>query len=195
MGRQYSSRTVFRPNRSSLAVLLLVVMMTLPKISMGFSAGLSPPTAARPSTTSLAASASGGTPNQADFEYRELNIQLNAMKEQNVVTSQLMPEKRIELEGYVKRILNRRPSPVPMYEVGKNLPGTQWRLAFSTQSLVSDLPKDARISLHFLNDNMMNYNLEFTKTLGLNKLTARSSYSVDVSKRKESCIALTRKRN
>lgn len=118
----------------------------------------------------------------ADFEYRELKIQAGAMVDQDVAAAgQLTTEKIVELEGYAKRVVNRRPSPVPLYEVGKSLPGTKWRLAFSTQPLVAGLPKDARISLYFLNGEMMNYSLEFTKTLGLNKLTARSSYSVDSS--------------
>jgi hypothetical protein len=159
-------------------------MLTIPTSTLGFTSAVLPYTksVSQLTTTSLDAAAGGGKAKQADFEYQELKIQLNAMKMQSVVSAQLRPEKKIELEGYVKRVLNRRPSPIPMYEVGKYLPGTTWKLTFSTQSLVSDLPKDANISLDFLNDSMLNYNLEFTKTFGLNKLTARSSYSVDVSK-------------
>lgn len=186
------SRPVSKSSSVTILPLLKVIALlfssaTLPTNTFGFTLSYSPSRALAPSvatrtSSALPAAAVGGSkPNQADFELQELRIQLNAMNEQNVVTSQLMPEKRIELEGYVKRILNRRPSPIPMYEVGKYLPGTKWKLLFSTQSLVADLPKDARISLYFLNDNMMNCDLEFTKTLGLNRLSARSAYSVDSS--------------
>ena len=120
----------------------------------------------------------------ADFEYQELKIQLQAMKDQNVVTGQLLEPKRKELEGYIRRILARRESPIPLYEMKNHIPGTEWRLTYSTQPLTaSSLPNDVRIGLKFLDEQTLDYCLDFTKTFGLNKLTARSSYQVEVSHR------------
>jgi hypothetical protein len=116
----------------------------------------------------------------ADFEYQELKIQLNAMKEQNIVSSQLKDPKKLELEGYVKRVLNQRTA-IPLDKIAGYLPESKWRLAFTTQSLISELPKDAKIRLEFRDADTLNYSLEFSKTLGLERLVAKSSYTVDVS--------------
>ncbi|KAG7345783.1 hypothetical protein IV203_033314 [Nitzschia inconspicua] len=119
-------------------------------------------------------------PNMADFEYQELSIQLKAMKEQDVRYTQLQADKRLELEGYITRIVERRPSIVPMNRLAEVLPQTSWHLAFSTEPIMNDaLPKDATITLDFVNEEQVNYALEFAKTLGLKKLTAQSSFQVD----------------
>jgi hypothetical protein len=121
---------------------------------------------------------------QAEFEYQELKIYLTAMKEQNVVSQRLRDEKRNELEGYVRKIVTDRRGEgfvVPLHQVGDYLPNTNWRLAFSTQGLTSELPKDASIFLKFHDSSTLDYSLAFTKTFGLNRLTAKSSYTVDVS--------------
>lgn len=125
-------------------------------------------------------------PKTANFEYQELKIQMQAMKDEKVTSSKLDLPKRIELEGYVKRILNQRPSPIPLYDLAQHLPGTQWRLAFSTEGLLSEsLPKDATICLKFAEDegsnNQVEYSLEFPKTLALKRLVAKSTYTVSVS--------------
>mmetsp|Transcript_10493 Transcript_10493/g.25028 ORF Transcript_10493/g.25028 Transcript_10493/m.25028 type:complete len:233 (-) Transcript_10493:1913-2611(-) len=124
-----------------------------------------------------------------DFEYQELKIQLKAMKDQDVTSSRLDLPKRVELDGYVKRVVNRRPSPIAMQDVGQHLPGTSWRLAFSTESfLTQTLPKDSTITLNFFDNNTNNnnsqkvdYAIEFPKTLALKRLVAKSSYTVSVS--------------
>ncbi|KAG7369516.1 hypothetical protein IV203_027262 [Nitzschia inconspicua] len=119
-------------------------------------------------------------PNKADFEYQELSIQLKAMKEQDVRYTQLQADKRLELEGYIARIVERRPSIVPLNRLAEVLPQTSWRLAFSTEPIMNEaLPKDATITLNFINEEQVNYSLEFAKTLGLKKLTAQSSFQVD----------------
>eukprot|EP00529_Nitzschia_sp_RCC80_P030832 CAMPEP_0113503922 /NCGR_PEP_ID=MMETSP0014_2-20120614/34438_1 /TAXON_ID=2857 /ORGANISM="Nitzschia sp." /LENGTH=294 /DNA_ID=CAMNT_0000398993 /DNA_START=141 /DNA_END=1022 /DNA_ORIENTATION=+ /assembly_acc=CAM_ASM_000159 len=124
-----------------------------------------------------------------DFEYQELKIQLKAMKDQDVTSSRLDLPKRVELDGYVKRVVNRRPSPIAMQDVGQHLPGTSWRLAFSTESfLTQTLPKDSTITLNFFDNNTNNnnsqkvdYAIEFPKTLALKRLVAKSSYTVSTS--------------
>lgn len=117
------------------------------------------------------------------------------MKEQDVKPSQLDPAKRNELKGYVEEILRRRlvnkktvDSSVPLeVRLRSSLPGTKWRMAFTTQSLMAEaLPKDATITLEFASgsgsastgSNKVDYGLDFFKTLGLKRLVAKSTYSV-----------------
>jgi hypothetical protein len=136
------------------------------------------------STTKLhAASKKTSAPQKtAEFEYQELKIQIQAMQKQDIKPSQLSANKRIELEGYVKRILERRDSILPLNRLGDALPQTQWRMVFSTEPIMSNvLPKDATIVLNFLDEKTVEYSLQFSKTLGLKRLTAKSSYTVDVS--------------
>lgn len=119
---------------------------------------------------------------------------MEAMKKQGVYPSNLNRTKRDELEGYVQSIVQKRPSLVPLNKVQDVLPGTRWRLAFTTQSVVAEaLPRDATIRMSFMgevvgtdgtnrgNDQWMDYSLDFAKTLGLKRITARSTYTVDVS--------------
>ena len=119
----------------------------------------------------------------AEFEVQELKIQLNAMVEQDVVCTNLQPEKYKELEQYVERIVQRRPSMIPLAQLNRSqvLPGTSWKLIFSTQSLLlSSLPVDTVIGIDFVTENVLNYSLNFgKKVFGLNKLTAKSSYTID----------------
>jgi hypothetical protein len=120
----------------------------------------------------------------AEFEYQELKVQLEEMQKQDIKSIQLAPEKRQELERYARRIVNRRPSSVLMTEMGKQLPNSKWKLVFTTQAVAADLPRDATIVLDFQTaTDKLDYCLEFSKkTLGLNRIVAKSSYSVDVSK-------------
>ena len=124
---------------------------------------------------------------------------MDAMKEQNVKPSELDPAKRNELKGYVEQILTRRlrnkksvDSSVPLdARLRSSLPGTKWRMAFTTQALMAEaLPKDATITLNFASgsgsastgSNQVEYGLDFFKTLALKRLVAKSTYSVlDVS--------------
>jgi len=139
-------------------------------------------TSSGPNTLLQATKGSSG-PNQADFEYQELKALFGAMQKENLSSNQLPPDKKIELEGYVRRIVNRRTKgTVPLYEMGERMPGTSWDMIFTTQSLSSDLPAGAKVSLEFKEDGKtLDYCLNFAKTLGLSKLTATSSYTVDVS--------------
>jgi hypothetical protein len=119
---------------------------------------------------------------KADFEYQELKIQMKAMKEMDVKPSQLDPTKRSELEGYVEQIVSKRHSTIPLNRLQDALPNTKWRLAFSTEPLMSgSLPRDATIRLNFIDDSTVDYSLDFFKTLALKRLVAKSTYTVDVS--------------
>jgi hypothetical protein len=122
------------------------------------------------------------TENRADFEYQEVKVLTQAMKAQNVKPWQLPADKRVELEGYIRRILRQRPSLVPLDRLQQVLPGTRWRLAFSTEPAVSEaLPRDATIQLDFRDDTHVDYSLEFEKTIGLKRLVAKSSYTLDAT--------------
>jgi len=117
------------------------------------------------------------------------------MRVQNVKPSQLELAKRNELKGYVEEILSRRlrnkktvESSVPLdVRLRSSLPGSKWRMAFTTQSLMAEaLPKDATITLSFAGgtgrastgSNQVEYGLDFFKTLALKRLVAKSTYSV-----------------
>lgn len=123
------------------------------------------------------------TTNNADFEFQEMRVQLNAMQRNKIPSRDLPLDKRQELEKYVNTIVEQRPSPVKLGDISQVLPGTTWRLAFSTEAAtLGDLPRDADVNLEFINESKMEYILQFSKkTLGLNRLVAKSSYTVDVS--------------
>eukprot|EP00541_Cyclophora_tenuis_P015180 CAMPEP_0116552482 /NCGR_PEP_ID=MMETSP0397-20121206/6516_1 /TAXON_ID=216820 /ORGANISM="Cyclophora tenuis, Strain ECT3854" /LENGTH=169 /DNA_ID=CAMNT_0004077447 /DNA_START=49 /DNA_END=555 /DNA_ORIENTATION=+ len=116
----------------------------------------------------------------AEFEYQEMRVQLEAMEKQGVTSRLLDPVRRAEIEGYIRKVAAERPSQVPVEEIGRILPGSKWRLAFSTDSAVlGDLPPGAEVRLEFFDDNKVDYILNFAeKTLGLNRLVAKSNYVV-----------------
>jgi len=148
-----------------------------------------------PTTSALQAGRkrSSSQPMAADFEYQELQIQLNAMREQNIKPSQLDSVKINELKRYVENILASRQqlskavdSSVPLHlKLRAGLPGTKWRMAFTTQKIMAEtLPKDATIVLTFASSstmgcsNKVDYGLDFFKTLALKRLVAKSTYTV-----------------
>lgn len=121
-------------------------------------------------------------PRNADFEYQEMKILSQALINQGVSNSQIPADKRVEIEGYCRRIVDQRSGSIAPEKIPSELAGTSWQLAFSSQSLVSDsLPPGTNIKLVFKNENRLDYILEFTKTFGLKQLAADSSYTVDVS--------------
>jgi hypothetical protein len=154
-----------------------------------------------PTTTSALQAENNKSPQQtADFDYQELQIQMNAMKQQNIKPSQLDPIKRNELRRYVENILAFRQrssttavdSSVPLHmKLRSSLPGTKWRMAFTTEPLMAEaLPKDATITMTFASgtgnaatgSNKVDYGLDFFKTLALKRLAVKSTYTVmDVS--------------
>jgi hypothetical protein len=171
--------TTMNHRQQVLVLLAFTILAAILSTTLGF---LAPSTSTSRSHVLLSAVNNNNVGTKADFEYQELKIVLQAMKEQDVVSARLKDYKQTELEGYVKKIVNRRPSSIPLNEMGQHLPGTEWRLAFTTQALTNEsLPKDALIKMTFHDASHVDYGLEFTKTLGLKRLAAKSSYTVDVS--------------
>lgn len=122
------------------------------------------------------------TTSPAEFEFQELRAQLNTMAKSDIKSRNLQPIKRDELESYVRAVATQRPTPVPLGGIGKELPGTRWKLVFSTEgATLGDLPRDADVYVDFAPvGDKLDYELKFSKkTMGLNKLVARSSYMVD----------------
>lgn len=134
---------------------------------------------AKSSSSPKKASAAG------EFAYQEMRAQLNAMRKQGIPSRDLGPEKRAELEGYVRTVLNNRSDmSIPLENIGEQLlPQSKWQLLFSTQSAVlGDLPRDASVFINILDEENLDYRLQFSKkTLGLNSITAKSKYTFDVS--------------
>lgn len=117
---------------------------------------------------------------QADFEFQELRIQLDAMQERGLVSRDLLPETRLGLEAYAREVARNRNSPVELAAIGNKLPNTTWKLAFSTNSAaLGDLPRDATVLLKFREEGNVDYCLEFEKTWGLNGIKAASTYSIN----------------
>ena len=67
-----------------------------------------------PTASTTAMFAANKKASKADFEYQELKIQMNAMKQQDVKPSQLDPTKKSELERYVSKIVTQRDSTIPL---------------------------------------------------------------------------------
>jgi hypothetical protein len=134
-------------------------------------------------TQSLAASNNNKNKKIADYEYQEMSAVLDAMDRQNIPSRYLQAEKRDEVEGFVRKVAKERPTAIPLKRVKEVLPGSEWKLGFSTESAtLGDLPKDAQVRLNFLDDERVDYVLDFSeKTFGLNRLMAKSTYTVDSS--------------
>lgn len=114
-----------------------------------------------------------------DFELQELKAQIDSLNRQGIPSRSLPSTKRFELESYTRAIIENKVSPVPLGQVGQKLPGTKWRLTFSTENAaLSNLPRDATVHLNFLDDKHVDYCLRFgEKTAGLNSITAKSTWN------------------
>mmetsp|Transcript_21170 Transcript_21170/g.31395 ORF Transcript_21170/g.31395 Transcript_21170/m.31395 type:complete len:257 (+) Transcript_21170:163-933(+) len=117
----------------------------------------------------------------ADFEYGEMRAVLDAMEKENVPSRDLAAPDRALVESYVRKVVSERPSAIPVKDIARVLPGSKWRLGFSTEgATLGDLPKDAEVQLEFCDKTRMDYILQFSKkTAGLDRLVAKSSYTVD----------------
>ena len=119
-----------------------------------------------------------------EFELQEMRFQLSAMKKAGVSARNLNEEKKNEIAQYVREVVMRIPSPVPLKALADadRLLGT-WKLAFSTDAAaMGDLPREASITLDIKRGNQMDYKLEFSeKVWGLKEITAKSNYFVDAS--------------
>ena len=116
-----------------------------------------------------------------EFELQELRVQLNAMKAKGIGSKDLDPLTRAVFANYSNQIVSKRPSPIAMSSVTAQLPGTSWRLVFSTEAAtLGDLPRDATVYLSFVDESNMDYSLRFSqKTFGLDAITAQSKWTGD----------------
>ena len=136
-----------------------------------------------PTTTTSSSSRTKTTRSPSgEFAYQEMIVLLTAMKRQGVTSKTMDPVKRNELEGYIRTVLATRNSE-PLASIGQALlPSSEWKLLFSTSSIVVEsLPNDATVVLNILDSKRLDYTLQFSKkTLGLNSITARCHYTFDV---------------
>lgn len=136
----------------------------------------------------------------ADSEYQELAAVFGEMSRSNIPSNTLDPELRNQITAFVTKVASERPTAIRLQDVAKVLPGTQWKLIFSTTTAtLGDLPPDVQVQLDFAPaaassddddsssisnaQGKMDYILEFSKkTFGLNRLVAKSTYTVDETK-------------
>ena len=117
------------------------------------------------------------------------------MQTQRIPSRSLTTETRLAVQSLLQTVLAQRPTTIPLRSIAAVLPGTQWRLGFSTETAtLGDLPKDATVQLHFYDTDddtgpnggdtprRVDYCLEFSeKTFGMKRLVAQSSYTVDTT--------------
>jgi hypothetical protein len=116
----------------------------------------------------------------ADFEYQEMKILLGDMRRAGIGPRGLGAPSRGELAGYAGRVAAGRRRRGGEGAAGASapaaqgeLPGTEWRLAFST-AYDEDLPRDATVVLRFVDSSRLDYVLEFgRRTPVLDAITAR----------------------
>jgi len=136
-----------------------------------------------PSSSSFSPSSKSASP-AGDFAFQEMLVFFNSMQQQGASSRNMDPVKRDELAGYVRTVLANRPSLVPLKDIGKALvPSSKWKLMFSTSdAILESLPPDASVYMNILDEEYLEYVLQFSKkTMGLESLTAKSKYTVDVS--------------
>lgn len=120
----------------------------------------------------------------AEFELQEMKVNIREMISQGIQSRYLDPTKRKEIESYVRAVASRIDSPIPIHFLSNDqnfLVRGSWRLAFSTEgATLGDLPKDTAVYVRILDEQILDYELEFTDgPWGLKSLTARSKYTVD----------------
>lgn len=119
-----------------------------------------------------------------EFELQEMRFQLSAMTKAGVSARNLNEEKKTEIAQYVREVVMRIPSPIPLKALAdKDRLLGRWKLAFSTDAAaMDDLPSEASITLNIKEGNQLDYKLEFSKkVLGLKEISAKSNYFVDAS--------------
>mmetsp|Transcript_33793 Transcript_33793/g.49661 ORF Transcript_33793/g.49661 Transcript_33793/m.49661 type:complete len:267 (+) Transcript_33793:237-1037(+) len=130
----------------------------------------------------------------AAFEMQELRAQLDGMVKASISSSSLTPTKRFEIESYVRSVVQKCDSPIPLTTLSDNnndqLIGL-WRLGFSTEdATLNVLPKEASVLLDIKDGRRLDYILKFTKkVMGLNEITAKSTYTVDSGSRNPGLVA------
>jgi len=119
-----------------------------------------------------------------EFELQEMKFQLSGMKKAGVSARNLNQEKKSEIAQYVREVVLRIPSPIPLKALAdKDRLVGKWRLTFSTDAAaMGDLPREASVLIDIQEGNKLDYQLEFSKKVwGLKGITAKSSYVVDAS--------------
>jgi len=151
-----------------------------------------------PTAVAEAASASGFSPDNnndnnniatnnggaGEFAFQEMRALLTAMGSSKVVSRDMRQDQRNELAGYVREVCDNKISPINVrQDLPNHLPGTKWKLAFSTDpAALENLPRDANVYLYFHENNnlgvkLMDYVLQFSqKTFGLNRIQAESTW-------------------
>mmetsp|Transcript_19567 Transcript_19567/g.45923 ORF Transcript_19567/g.45923 Transcript_19567/m.45923 type:complete len:334 (-) Transcript_19567:845-1846(-) len=139
------------------------------------------------------------------FELQELRAQLQTMLKQDILYQNLSVEKREELTGYVRAVVEKSQSPIDFKGGGMGtaqfvagVESKSWRMLFSTDPSTGDeespgaggpsrasLPFGSQVLLRINSfigcEGKLDYVLKFSKqVMGLNELVAKSTCSVDI---------------
>ena len=156
----------------------------------------------RPTTSN---SSSGLSSDNELFELQELRAQLQTMIKQDILYQNLSVEKREELTGYVRAVVEKSQSPIDFKGGGMGtaqfvagIESRSWRMLFSTDPSNGDdessgegsssrasLPFGSQVLLRigeFVGcEGKLDYVLKFSKqVMGLNELVAKSTCSIDI---------------
>ena len=127
------------------------------------------------------------TNSKYDFAIQELRYTLTSIKKQieNVSYQQISQSKqRNDIESYIYTVAENNLSPIPLNSISSNnsiLLIGKWKLIFSTEeTVITNLPKEARIVLDIKDNQNLDYILQFTKRIfALKKLVAKSTYTIN----------------
>jgi len=143
-----------------------------------------------------------------EFEIQELRATLEALSRSKIAPRNLTSDKRSEIGGYLRTILESASSPIPLKSLadddGRVLHGS-WRLGFSTSydneadgnnnnnnNNLQGLPREAGVLITFFPSNKCDYTLTFTeRVLGLDKLIAKSTYEIDSTPLNPGLVTIT----
>jgi len=123
-------------------------------------------------------------PKFAGYEYGEMSIIVEEMKQRNTPCLSLGGKDRSLMKLYLERIITLRPSLISLTDIPRVIPDSKWKLVYSTQdSTMENLPENASIYLDFKDDKDMNYVLQFSKqsndnNFGVQRIAAKSNYQM-----------------
>jgi len=133
-----------------------------------------------PCRTSISTTRLCAVKEPAAFEFQELRVLLDAMVREKRSSKSLNEDTKEKICQYMRKIIQDRPSPVGGDELAARLPGSQWRLVFSTEPSMETLPNDASATLTFNSESEVDYTLLFgPQTWGLNALRASSRWTAN----------------
>jgi hypothetical protein len=125
-----------------------------------------------------------------DFEWQELRTLLRSIQNSGVACRDLDPTIRATAVQYARSRSMRMPyheqqqtgEETKFRQLAQLLPGSTWQLVLTNHAAtLGDLPRDATVYLKFVDDQTVDYALEFKKTFGLDSITARSSWTCDAA--------------